>query len=104
MLTFTSDSFMKGVAYQADVSTQKSTVAGQSYHDPLADATACKRDVPYLQELGTNTIRVYAIDPTKNHDECMKLLDAAGRLNYFRVNGRLLTHIRYICYQRFVGT
>lgn len=70
--------FMKGVAYQADVSTQKSTVAGQSYHDPLADATACKRDVPYLQELGTNTIRVYAIDPTKDHDECMKLLDAAG--------------------------
>lgn len=46
--------------------------------DPLADATACKRDIPYLKELGTNTIRVYSIDPKKNHDECMKLLQEAG--------------------------
>lgn len=70
--------FMKGVAYQADISTQNPSVTGQSYHDPLSDATSCKRDVPYLQELGTNLIRVYAIDPTKNHDDCMKLLDSAG--------------------------
>lgn len=70
--------FMKGVAYQADISTQGPSVTGQSYHDPLADETACERDVPYLQELGTNVIRVYAIDPTKNHDKCMKLLDDAG--------------------------
>lgn len=70
--------FMKGIAYQADISTQSTSVAGQSYHDPLADETACKRDVPYLQELGTNIIRVYAIDPTKDHDQCMKLLDEAG--------------------------
>jgi len=95
MLTFTSDSFIKGVVYQPKA---------LGVQDPLADAMACKRDVPYLQDLGTNTIRVNTIDPTKNHDECMKLLDAAGRLHYFRVNGRLLTHIRYICYQRFVGT
>lgn len=34
--------------------------------------------MPLLQELRTNTIRVYAIDPKKDHSACMKLLDAAG--------------------------
>lgn len=31
-----------------------------------------------MQELQTNTIRVYAIDPKKDHKECMKLLQDAG--------------------------
>lgn len=44
----------------------------------MADATACKRDVPIMQELNTNTIRVYAIDPTSDHTECMQLLADAG--------------------------
>lgn len=34
--------------------------------------------MPLLKELGINAIRVYAIDATKNHDACMKLLDDAG--------------------------
>jgi hypothetical protein len=46
--------------------------------DPLADSTACKRDIVYLQKLQTNTIRVYAIDPTKDHSACMNALAAAG--------------------------
>lgn len=71
---------MKGVAYQADVSTQAPTTSGQKYSDPLADEAACTRDVPYLKELNTNIIRVYAIDPTQDHDACMKLLDDAGML------------------------
>ncbi|KAI5817510.1 beta-1,3-glucanosyltransferase [Pyronema omphalodes] len=66
--------FIKGVAYQADGSLQ----GLKTYIDPLADVNSCKRDIPYLKELGTNTIRVYAVDPTKNHDECMKLLQDAG--------------------------
>ncbi|KAF8458277.1 glycoside hydrolase family 72 protein [Kalaharituber pfeilii] len=69
--------FMKGIAYQADVSTQGAT-NGEAYHDPLADVEACTRDIPYLQELGTNIIRVYAVDPSNNHDQCMRLLDDAG--------------------------
>lgn len=49
-----------------------------TYTDPLADTASCRRDVPYLQKLGTNVIRTYAIDPTKDHSTCMSLLDAAG--------------------------
>lgn len=39
---------------------------------------ACKRDIPLLQELQTNTIRVYAIDPDADHTECMQMLTEAG--------------------------
>lgn len=34
--------------------------------------------MPILQDLNTNTIRVYAIDPTADHKECMSLLADAG--------------------------
>lgn len=47
-------------------------------NDPLADAAGCKRDLPYLMKLRTNTVRVYAIDPTKAHDDCMKLFGDNG--------------------------
>ncbi len=46
--------------------------------DPIANATACLRDIPYFQKLGINTIRVYAVDNTANHDECMAALADAG--------------------------
>lgn len=54
--------YIRGVAYQQDYSGSQSS--SNSFKDPLADADACKRDVPYLEKLGTNTIRVYAVDPT----------------------------------------
>lgn len=70
---------MKGVAYQQETAAAGATSdLTTTYTDPLADATACKRDIPLLSELGTNTIRTYAIDPTADHSACMKLLDAAG--------------------------
>ncbi len=46
--------------------------------DPLLDLEALKRDVANFKELGINTIRVYTIDNSKNHDEGMKMLDDAG--------------------------
>lgn len=71
--------FMKGVAYQQDTAAAGATNTKTSkFVDPLSDEDQCKRDVPLLQELGTNTIRTYAIDPTKDHSGCMKLLQDAG--------------------------
>jgi len=52
--------------------------SGTGYTDPLADATKCARDIPLLQGLQTNTIRVYALDPTKDHSQCMQMLTKAG--------------------------
>jgi len=46
--------------------------------DPIANSTACERDIPYFTKLGINTIRVYAVDNSKNHDTCMNALAAAG--------------------------
>jgi hypothetical protein len=66
-----------------DVSLEDVGAAGKGssslkISDPLADATACARDIPYLVQLSTNTIRVYAIDPTKDHSACMTALQNAG--------------------------
>ncbi|TKX24576.1 hypothetical protein C1H76_3185 [Elsinoe australis] len=75
--------YMRGVAYQQEFSTNSSSsesgdATAEGYKDPLADAAACRRDVPLLAQLRTNVIRVYAVDPTQNHDACMQLLNDAG--------------------------
>jgi hypothetical protein len=70
--------FMKGIAYQQDVAAAGGESTADTFLDPLADEAACTRDVPLLQNLQTNTIRVYAIDPEADHTACMELLDAAG--------------------------
>jgi len=46
--------------------------------DPIADEKTCKRDIAEFKKLGVNTIRVYSVDNTAQHDNCMSALDAAG--------------------------
>ncbi|VEU19611.1 DEKNAAC100511 [Brettanomyces naardenensis] len=66
--------YIRGIAYQADVTGQVNT----SFVDPLADADSCTRDLPYLTQLDTNVVRVYALDITQDHSSCMKMFQDAG--------------------------
>ncbi|TGO12076.1 hypothetical protein BTUL_0095g00340 [Botrytis tulipae] len=68
--------FIRGVAYQQDVNAN--TTSDATFTDPLADEAGCRRDIPILQELGTNVIRVYAINSSLDHSVCMGLLNDAG--------------------------
>lgn len=70
--------FIRGVAYQQDVNSNGTTSGTASFTDPLADVAGCKRDIPLLQELGTNVIRVYAINASLDHSVCMGMLQNAG--------------------------
>ncbi|KAF2121976.1 Glucanosyltransferase-domain-containing protein [Lophiotrema nucula] len=70
--------YMRGVAYQQGISSNTSQTETLDFVDPLADSKSCTRDIEFLSKLRTNTIRVYALDPTKNHDACMNALADAG--------------------------
>ncbi|KAL8730958.1 MAG: hypothetical protein Q9166_003748 [cf. Caloplaca sp. 2 TL-2023] len=62
--------YIRGVDYQPGGSSDAA--------DPLADTTVCKRDIAEFKRLNINTVRIYTIDNSKNHDECMKELADAG--------------------------
>lgn len=66
---------IRGVAYQQNTANATGDV---SFVDPLADPEACKRDIPYLRNLNTNAIRVYAVNTSMDHSECMQMLEDAG--------------------------
>jgi len=70
--------FIRGIAYQQDVSSNGTSSGTSIFTDPLADEAGCKRDIPLLQELGTNVIRVYAINASLDHSACMTMLQNAG--------------------------
>lgn len=62
--------YIRGVDYQPGGSSKVA--------DPIADTASCKRDIVKFNSLGINTIRVYSVDNTQNHDDCMKALADAG--------------------------
>ena len=66
------------MAYQQDVNADSTGSRVTTFSDPLANEAGCARDIPLLQELGTNVIRVYAIDASLDHSACMRMLHEAG--------------------------
>ncbi|KAI0271621.1 glycoside hydrolase family 72 protein [Gloeopeniophorella convolvens] len=74
--------YIKGVAYQAQGATSTDPNAPfeepTSFTDPLADSAGCARDLPFLQQLQINTIRVYSVNASLNHDSCMQAFSSAG--------------------------
>ena len=57
--------------------------------DPLSNGTLCLRDAALMQPLGINTIRVYNLDPTLNHDTCVSIFNAVGIYMLIDVNSPL---------------
>ncbi|KXT12487.1 hypothetical protein AC579_7368 [Pseudocercospora musae] len=62
--------YIRGVDYQPGGSSKA--------EDPIADTATCHRDIAEFKKLGINTVRVYTVDNTANHDECMSALADAG--------------------------
>lgn len=46
--------------------------------DPLIDETQCKLDAALMKSIGTNSIRTYHVDPSKDHTKCMNAFADAG--------------------------
>lgn len=66
--------YLRGIAYQADTANSTET----TINDPLADYDSCKRDLPYLVDLYTNVLRVYAINTSLDHTDCLNLFQENG--------------------------
>ncbi|KAJ9632151.1 1,3-beta-glucanosyltransferase [Taxawa tesnikishii (nom. ined.)] len=62
--------YIRGLDYQPGGSSDAT--------DPLSDESTCTRDIAEFKKLGINTIRVYTVDNSANHDTCMSALAAAG--------------------------
>ncbi|PPJ55979.1 hypothetical protein CBER1_03567 [Cercospora berteroae] len=62
--------YIRGVAYQPG--------GAADARDPLLNLEQFREDVKAFTELGINTIRIYTVDNSGDHDEAMKLLDDAG--------------------------
>jgi hypothetical protein len=69
--------FMRAIEYE-DSGAQAVPNVTSSFIDPLEDGARCARDIPYLQELGINTLLIYYVRPDALHSSCMRKLRAAG--------------------------
>jgi len=68
--------YIKGVAYQPQGTVGANAAdpfpEPTDFIDPLADSAGCNRDLPLLQQLGINTVRVYSVNASLNHDSCVQ--------------------------------
>ncbi|KAJ5718547.1 CAZyme family GH72 [Penicillium malachiteum] len=62
-----------------------------SKKDPLSQPSACLRDAALMQRLGVNTIRVYNLEPSLDHNECASIFEAAGIYMILDVNSPFST-------------
>jgi hypothetical protein len=62
--------YVRGIDYQPGGAAEN--------EDPLANIEVCTRDIAEFKTLGVNAVRVYSLDSTLDHDECMDLLADAG--------------------------
>ncbi|KAI0006549.1 glycoside hydrolase family 72 protein [Xylariaceae sp. FL0662B] len=62
--------YVRGIDYQPGGSSDNI--------DPLADPKLCQRDIKKFSELKVNTVRVYSVDNSADHSECMNALKDAG--------------------------
>lgn len=71
---------IKGIAYQKlrEKNDGFKEEDGFGFIDPLANPVTCLRDLEYLEKLNVNTVRVYQIDTSKNHDSCMNAFAEKG--------------------------
>ncbi|KAI0374477.1 hypothetical protein BV20DRAFT_1049270 [Pilatotrama ljubarskyi] len=74
--------FIKGIAYQGQgaVANDPNSPFSEpsTFTDPLTDGSACNRDISFMQQLTVNTIRVYSVNSSLNHDDCMNAFSKAG--------------------------
>ncbi|KAI0702424.1 Glucanosyltransferase-domain-containing protein [Cytidiella melzeri] len=75
--------FIKGVAYQPQGAVDANDpnnpfLEPSTFIDPLADDAGCARDLPFLQQLGINAVRVYSVNSSLNHDSCMQAFSSAN--------------------------
>jgi len=71
--------YLRGVDWQPGGSSQ--------LVDPIADVGRCQRDVNEFAKLGINTVRIYTVDNSATHDDCMKILADHGIYIALDVNG-----------------
>ena len=55
----------------------------------MSNGTDCLRDAAIMQKLGVNTIRVYNLDPSINHDDCASIFNTVGIYMLLDVNSPL---------------
>jgi 1,3-beta-glucanosyltransferase GAS1 len=74
--------YIKGIAYQEQgevvASDDNEFLEPSTFIDPLAIPDACTRDVEYLRQAAINTVRVYSVNSSLDHDACMRTFSDAG--------------------------